>query len=129
MRDLVAMRAALAARRTMAFDWKANDCARYADAAIIAQGGASILKGLRYASAAGAARLAKAQGGIAAMMDARKPRVAPAMAQRGDVAGVPDPVLGVALMIVEGATLVGPGEQGEKRLPRGAMTHAWSALP
>jgi hypothetical protein len=48
------------------------------------------------------------------------------MAQRGDIAAVPDPVLGISLMVLEGATLAGPGARGIKRLPRSAMIAAWS---
>jgi hypothetical protein len=45
---------------------------------------------------------------------------------RGDIAGVPDADLGIHPMIVEGDMLVGPGDKGLRRLPRRAMTIAWS---
>lgn len=111
----------------MPFDWKQNDCARFAAAIVEAQTGKRPLKGLRWGSAAGARRVLERLGGMEAALDARLRPVAPALAQRGDVAGVPDHALGLRLMIVEGVTLVGPGERGLKREPRSAMTHAWSA--
>src|SRR3546814_3100758 len=58
-------------------------------------------------------------------MDRRMARVAPALAMRGDIAGVPDPLTGLRLMVVEGAMLVGPGAAGLERQPRCAMTIAW----
>ena len=119
--------AEMARRARMPFDWRRNDCARYAAACVKAQTGRNALHGLRWASKAGAARVLLRLGGMEAAVDARLTRIAPAMAMRGDVAGVFDPDFGVSLMIVEGATLVGPGETGEKRLPRAAMIMAWSA--
>lgn len=127
MRDYEAMTAAIAARGTVPFDWKANDCARFAAAVVEAQTGKRPLKGLRWRTAAGAKRVIERLGGMEAALDARLTPVPPSMAKRGDVAGVPDDELGLRLMIVEGATLVGPGPKGARREPRSAMTHAWSA--
>ena len=61
-------------------------------------------------------------------MDRRLRRVPPALAQRGDIAGVPDPLFGVRLMVVDGVTLVGPGARGLERQPRSAMVIAWDAM-
>jgi len=127
MRDHEAMVAAIAERAAMPFDWKANDCARFAAAVVEAQAGKRPLAGLRWGTAAGAARVLERLGGMEAAVSARLRSIPPAQAQRGDVAGVPDEALGLRLMIVEGATLVGPGERGAKREPRSAMTHAWAA--
>ncbi|MEO0872087.1 MAG: hypothetical protein AAFY19_09045, partial [Pseudomonadota bacterium] len=73
--------------------------------------------------------VARSLGGLRAVMNARLNRISPAMAQRGDIAGLPDAAFGVRLMVVEGATLVGPSKTGLKRLPRSAMRAAWSAVP
>ncbi|MES3152949.1 hypothetical protein O6Y00_11155 [Sphingomonas faeni] len=67
-------------------------------------------------------------GGMEAAVSARLTAIAPALAQRGDIAGVPDDMLGLRLMVVEGETLVGPGDNGNCRQKRNAMTHAWSGL-
>lgn len=127
MRDYDAMLAAIAARAAMPFDWKANDCARFAAAIVEAQTGKRPLRGLRWSTAAGAKRVLDRLGGMEAAVSARLLPIAPAEAQRGDIAGVPDANLGLRLMVIEGGTLVGPGEHGLKRQPRTAMTHAWSA--
>lgn len=128
-RDYKALLAELESRAQLPFDWRRNDCARFAAACVRAQTGDNPLKGLRWGSAAGARRLLDRLGGMEAAVDARLRRIPPAFARRGDVAGVADPVLGVSLMIVEGPTLVGPGDAGVRRVPRAAMTMAWSAEP
>ncbi len=127
MRNHDAMLAAIAGRAAMPFDWRRNDCARFAAAMVSAQTGKTPLKGLRWGTAAGATRVINRLGGMEAAVSARLTPIAPALARRGDVAGVPDEQLGLRLMIVEGETLIGPGERGLKRAPRAAMTHAWSA--
>lgn len=127
MRDHDALIAFLADRDRMPFDWRRNDCARFAAGAVRAQTGRNPLKGLRWGSAAGAARVLARLGSMEAAVSARLRPIAPAAARRGDIAGVPDAVLGLSLLVVEGETLVGPGAQGTKRLARSAMTHAWSA--
>lgn len=115
----------------MPFVWgrQANDCVSYCVGAVIAQTGMDPLPETRFGdwtSERGALRLLKTHGGLKAMAGLVLMPVAPAMAQRGDIAGVPDAKLGIALMVVEGATLAGPGEFGTKRLPRQAMVEAWS---
>lgn len=104
-----------------------NDCAAYAGGAVSAQTGRNPLRGLRWSTEAGAARVLKRLGGMNAAVSARLTPVAPASAARGDVAGVADEAFGLRLMIVEGNTLVGPGARGNKRMPRAAMIKAWSA--
>lgn len=59
------------------------------------------------------------------MLDERFGRVPVALAKRGDIAGVEDAELGIHPLIVEGGTLVGPGEKGNRRLPRSDMVVAW----
>lgn len=127
-RDYPALLALLERRRARRFSWRSQDCVRFAAAAIKAQTGRDPLKGLpRWRSRREALALARAEGGLEAAVDKRLTRVAPARAQRGDIAGVPDPIFGVRLMVIEGATLVGPGALGLERQPRSAMVMAWSA--
>lgn len=127
-RDYTALVAAIDARADRPFGWKnGRDCVSFAAACVKAQTGQSPLAGLpRWRSRAAAGAIAEAQGGLEAALDARFARVAPALAKRGDIAGLPDPLFGVRLMVIEGETLVGPGARGLERLPRSCMTLAWS---
>jgi len=113
----------------MPFAWgrNRNDCVSYAFGAVEAQTRADRLGRLNWAGEASAAAQIKRLGGLEAAVDRLLAPIPPALACRGDVAGVFDARFGVSLMVVEGATLVGPGETGEKRLPRSAMIRAWSA--
>lgn len=128
VRDVEALLRFLAERTAMPFAWgpHANDCVSFAAGAIRAQTGRRLLPDRRWSTALGAARVLKEFGGIENAVSNRLAPIAPALARRGDVAGVPDPLLGIRLLIVEGATLAGPGERGLVRLPRRMMTRAWS---
>ena len=129
VRDIPALIALLDGRVACAFSWRGRrDCGHFADAAIKAQSGVSIIGDLRWSSRAQARAIADSEGGFEAAMDRRLRRVPPALAQRGDIAGVPDPLFGVRLMVVEGVTLVGPGAHGLERQPRSAMTIAWDTM-
>ena len=125
MRDHEALLAFLAERRDMPFAWGLNDCATFIGEAVLAHTGQDILDGPLWASRGGAARRLKSEGGLKRALDARLTRIPVALAKRGDVAGVPRGKR-LNLMIVEGDTLVGPGANGLERLPRTAMTRAWS---
>lgn len=129
-RDLDGLLAFLDARARMpfAFGKRRNDCASFIAGAVKAQTGRDPFRGISWTSERGARRVAAREGGLVAAMDARFARIAPAMAQRGDIAGVEDPGFGARLMIVEGETLAGPGTRGMERNPRAAMTLAWSAV-
>lgn len=129
MRDIEALLAEIARRDPLPFDWGGNDCVRYVAACVLAQSGLDPLAGLDWADEASARALLATLGGMEAAVDSRLRRIAPAFAMRGDVAGVADPDLGLALMIVEGQTLVGPGALRARRLPRAAMIASWSAMP
>jgi hypothetical protein len=72
-------------------------------------------------------RALKKLGGVEKAFDRHFDRVPIAFAKRGDIAGVQDEELGIHPMIVEGDRLVAPGEKGNRRLPRSAMTIAWDA--
>ncbi|MBB4152897.1 hypothetical protein GGQ80_000785 [Sphingomonas jinjuensis] len=131
IRDLDALGRLLAARLAVPFAWgrDANDCVGLVLAAIAAQTGRDALPGVAWASEREAAVVIGRLGGLERALDERLRRIAPALAARGDVAGIADARFGVSLMLVEGATLVGPGPRGLKRLPRSAAIAAWSILP
>ncbi len=128
-RDLDRLIALIDARSAKAFAWRRGRCCvSFAAAAVRAQTGVNPIADMpRWGSMRRAAELIDAEGGLVAAIDRRLCRVAPAFAQRGDIAGVPDDMFGIRLMVVEGATLVGPGDTGLERQPRSAMTMAWSA--
>lgn len=129
MRDHHAVTALLADRSRMPFDWQHNDCVRFAKAIVEAQTGQHIALPASWTTARGAARVLKRLGGLEAAVDGLLPRVAPAMAMRGDIAGVADDQFGIRLMVVEGDLLAGPGPNGIRRVPRREMIMAWSAEP
>lgn len=128
-RDYPALIAVIAARRDRRFRWRRGaDCVSFAGACIAAQTGRDPLADLpSWRNLAEARAVLKAEGGLEAATDRRLARTAPALAQRGDIAGLPDPKFGIRLMVIEGDTLVGPGLRGAERLPRSAMVLAWSA--
>jgi hypothetical protein len=116
------------ARSGVPFAWaQPFDCVSFALGAVKAQTKRRLTGRLRWRTLAGARRAIEQAGGIEQALDAKLKRIAPAEAQRGDIAGVPDDLFGVRLMIVEGATLVGPGVRGLRRMPRSSMVSAWSA--
>lgn len=128
-RDFEALDRYLAERRSVPFAWgsRANDCVSFYAGGAQAMAGVDPIDGLSWTTARGAARVIKRLGGFEAAISSRLSPIAPALALRGDAAGVPDPRHGLLLMIVEGDTLVGPGD-GTKlmRAPRSAMIRAWT---
>jgi hypothetical protein len=126
--DREALAGFLAGRLAMPFAWgrEANDCVGFVLAAIEALSGHDVLPGVTWTTERGAARVIRRLGGLERAVDARLRPIAPAAALRGDVAAIADERFGVSLLIVEGSSLVGPGGRGLKRLPRSAMTKAWS---
>lgn len=129
-RDIAALIAFIDSRQTVPHCWgrNANDCLSFVAGAVKAQTGVDPARGLRWTGEVSGLRLLKKLGGVEAVLDARFERIPPAMAMRGDIAGVPDEALGIHPMIVEGITLVGPGDHGNRRMKRSAMTVAWSAV-
>ncbi|MAM39348.1 MAG: hypothetical protein CL949_12815 [Erythrobacter sp.] len=130
-RNIPALLDWIAMHRFQPHSWKrGGDCVSFALGGVHAQTGIDHLADLpRWASRAEALAVARELGGLTKALDARLVPIAPALAQRGDVAGLPDRAFGVRLMIVEGDLLCGPGEARQERLPRSAMVRAWSALP
>lgn len=130
VRNYEALHAYVASHMRTPFAWGAHDCVLFAAGAVQAQTGQDPLGGYRrrWTSERGAARVLKRLGGMEAAVDGVLPSIPPATAQRGDVAGWRDAKGRLQLAIVEGETLVGPGPYGQLRLPRKAMTRAWSAM-
>jgi hypothetical protein len=129
-RDVASLVAFIDARQLAphAIGSAANDCASFALGAVEAQTGKRVAARLKWASAADIARILKRYGSLEKAFDAHFERVPPALAMRGDIAGVPDAKLGIHPMIVEGLHLVGPGDDGNRRVKRAAMVCAWSAV-
>ena len=127
-RDHAALIAVIEYRANRPFAWRrGRDCVSFAAACAKAQTGKNLLAGVpRWTSRREALALAKMRDGLKVALDRRLDRIAPALAKRGDIAGLPDPLFGVRLMVVEGETLVGPGTRGLERVPRSCMTLAWS---
>lgn len=128
-RNVAALIALLDARVVMPFGWgNGNDCATFADAAIAAQTGVSVIRDLSWSTRAEARAVITAEGGLEKAMDRRLKRVPIALALRGDIAAIADPLFGIQLMVIEGAMLVGPGELGLERLPRSKAIIAWDVM-
>jgi hypothetical protein len=127
-RDILALIAFVDSRQRTphAIGREANDCVGFCLAAVEAQTGVKVAPTIRWSTAKGIAALLKRYGSLEAAFDAHFKRIPPAFANRGDIAGVPDEQFGIHPMIVEGATLVGPAENGSRRMKRSAMTAAWS---
>ncbi|KQZ31730.1 hypothetical protein [Caulobacter sp. Root1472] len=130
VRDYAALVDLIEARMRAPFAWgkRANDCISFFGAAILAQTGVDRLAALpNWTSQRGALRVLKGLGGLQAAVDGVLTSVPLAQAARGD-GGLVETATGQAVMVIEGATLVGPGPTGLVRLPRAAMLRAWSAL-
>lgn len=129
-RDVVALIAFIESRHAIphAIGRAENDCVGYCLAAVEAQTGRKVAAKLNWSSPAAALRIVKRYGSLQAALDAHFERIPPAQARRGDIAGVPDADFGIHPMMVEGTMLVGPGDRGNRRQPRAAMTCAWSAV-
>jgi hypothetical protein len=107
---------------------RANDCGSFALAAVAALTGEDPAPDLDWSNRREALMIVKRFGSLEAAFDAYFERIPPALAMRGDIAGVPDADFGIHPMVVEGDMLVGPDEGGTRRLKRSAMVTAWSAV-
>lgn len=128
-RDIEALIAFIESRQNVPYEWgrKKNDCVSFVLDAVKAQNGRGRASELKWSNQIGAVRVIKKFGTLEKAFDHYFQRIPPSMAMRGDIGGVPDEAFGIHPMIVEGDTLVGPGDKGNRRLPRKAMTTAWSA--
>lgn len=113
------------ARAGQPFAWGPNDCCTYAADGVAAITGEDPMPELRgaYADAAGALRLI-AEKPLRDRLGEKFETMPLGRARRGDVAIVEQEGRDV-VMIVEGATLVGPGAEGAVRVPRTAMLAAF----
>lgn len=129
IRDYEALHAYVASHMRTPFAWDGHDCVTFCANGVRVQTGRDPLGEYRgcWKTARGATALLKRLGGMEAAVSLKLASIAPAMAQRGDVAGWRDPDGRIQLALVDGETLVGPGEHGLMRLPRSAMVCAWSA--
>lgn len=129
-RDIAALLSFIESRHATPHEWgrHKNDCVSFVLDAVKAETGHSRASKLTWHDEKSGLRVIKREGGLEKAFDRYFQRVPPAFAQRGDIAGVPDPDLGIHPMIVEGDALVGPDGKGNRRLPRKAMTIAWSAV-
>jgi hypothetical protein len=127
-RDVEALIAFIDSKHKIPHEWGANDCMRFVAGTVEAQTGIDPARGLRWKSHATAISLLNKLGGIEAVLDSKFERIPPSLAKHGDIAGVPDADLGIHPMIVEGLTLVCPGDKGNARTRRSMMTCAWSAV-
>ena len=130
VRDYEALHAYLASHMRTPFAWDGHCCVIHAADAVLAQTGVDKLAAYRgrWRTAIEAVRLLDDLGGMEVAVNSVLAAVAPSMAQRGDVAGWLDANGRLQLAIVEGETIVGPGLDGQERLPRSAMVRAWSAV-
>lgn len=129
-RDIAALLSFIESRHATPHEWgrRKNDCVSFVLDAVEAQTGHGRATKLTWHDEKSGLRVIKREGGLEKAFDRYFQRVAPALAQRGDIAGVADPDLGIHPMIVEGDTLVGPADGGNQRVPRGKMVMAWSAV-
>lgn len=127
-RDAQALVRLVDSRQQVPYAWgrDANDCIAFVLAAIEAQTGERVAPDIHWTSRSGALRVIHAFGSIEAALDTYLERIAPAHAHRGDVGGVLDAEFGIHPMIIEGTTLVAPGDRGNRRAKRSAMICAWS---
>lgn len=127
-RNYTALIEAIEQRQSRPFRWRrGRECVGFAGACVQAQTGRDPLADLpTWRTRREALAVAEAEGGLEAAIDRRFTRVPLALAQRGDLAGLPDDLFGVRLMIIEGDMLVAPGTCGLERRPRSEMTLAWS---
>jgi len=78
----------IATARARPFAYGPHDCVSFANGAVEAMTGKSVMPRLRYSTALGALRALKREGGVHKAIAARLPEIPPATAQRGDVGTV-----------------------------------------
>lgn len=127
MRNIEALIALLDERGVEPFQWGRQDCVTFAAAAVKAQTGIDLLARVTWswATEREALRILARVGGVAAAADLVLPRIAPAMAHRGDI-GLVEVEGQACLVVIEGDLVIGPGLKGLTRLPRTDLVAAWS---
>jgi hypothetical protein len=128
-RDFEALHAFIGSRHAMPHAWgrSTNDCVGYVLGAVEAMTGVVVGPDLTWSSREEAEAVIAQFGSLEAAFDAHFERVPVALAQRGDIGGVADDTFGIHPGIIEGLSIVGPGDRGNRRIPRRAMIVAWSA--
>lgn len=103
-----------------------HDCVRFCDAGVAAVSGRHPLKSFSgtWTTERGAARVLARHGGMAQAVSTVMAEIPVTFAQRGDVGLTTENVL----VLVEGATVVGLTDTGYLRLPREALTQAWTVI-
>lgn len=103
-----------------------HDCARFCDGGVLAVTGQSPLKAFAssWTSERGARRVLVRHGGLAKAISTVMAPVPVTFAQRGDVGMTADDTL----VLIEGDTVVGLSDSGQIRLPRAALTKAWTVI-
>lgn len=103
---------------------KTHDCARFVSAGVESVTGISPLANFdgAWKTEAGAARVICRYGGMDAAVSTVMTEIPVTLAQRGDV-GLTE---GDALVLIEGATVVGLSDDGQYRLPRQSLIKAWT---
>jgi hypothetical protein len=102
-----------------------HDCARFAAGAVLAMTGEQLLPTWGYRTEIGAYRHLKREGGLAAMADARLPRIGIGAARRGDVGLIMQDGR-ETLTVVLGVDIAGPAERGLAFVPRAELVAAWT---
>lgn len=128
VRDLIAVARFIGTRHQVPYAWGrgANDCVGFAFDAAEAATGIRPAPELDWTSKRSALATIRRLGGLEAGLDRFFERVPAAFALPGDIAAVEDADLGIHPMVVDGVTLVCPGDRGLRRCPRKHMMWAWN---
>ena len=129
MRNIERLIAFIEARLNKPHDFRDNDCVRFVLGAVEAQYGYNVRLGVNWSTERGAKRAIARLGGMRSAADEHFNQIRMDRAAFGDIAGVNDPATGFHVMLIEGQSLIAPGERGVMRLPRTEMICAWSSLP
>lgn len=117
------MRALIADRLHMPFEWGKHDCALFAADAVVAQTGIDPAEDLRGLNARRAMRVVRANGGLAALATR-------ALGEPGDLVGPGDIVLcenggREVLAVFNGSLALAPGATGLVGMPPSSARAAW----
>ena len=119
------------ARRAAPLVWGEHDCVAYACASAQAQTGVDIRArlGCTWTTEAGAARILRRRGGLAAATSGVLRQIPPAFAHRGDI-GIVERDGRLSMVVIEGDLWSAPGETGGLIYgQRAEVMQAWSIDP